>query len=451
MSSVEQAPADESLYNPLEQMEINSILLYREGWTNEEKFDIKEMMYELDFYEDIHDIMSAKIVLMDYANITDNFPVVGGERLDIRYKTPTLDQERSAKYIIAKITSKELSQDGQNLSVLVLDLVTPERWVDANMTLSKSYKGTYGEIVAKILDNFTDPDRPDLPNPKPFVMDETLYVQKFIAPNWSPIKCVLEISRRTMGEDHEPFYFFETLDGFNFFSIKNMLHGESVASYRIEPGGVSQDAGDFNRKFNRVLKYEIKPYHDRMRQFAEHGYGSRYVFLDPTTQRFKLSQSADYRTMASNKQFFKVEEYPLVDPYVYGRDVYGDVLMVREDKSHEGHYYRQMNASLIDDQRVIIAVPGNSSLRAGVVVELEIPDRSISGYRTEQVSSGRWLVCSLKQVITRESFTTVLELVKNGYAVDINEKMNKEPVYDKSRAEQAVSKPSDTKPEIAAE
>lgn len=443
----EEIKAENSLYSPLEQFDINSILLYREGWSSEEKFEIKEMMYELNFFEDVEDIMSAKIILMDYANITDNFPLVGGERIDVRYRTPTSTVERSAKYIVAKITSKELSQDGQNLSLLVLDLVTPERWVDANTTLSKSYEGTYSDIIAKIMDTFSDVDRPDLPNPKPLVVEDSIFVNKFIAPHWSPIKCVLEISRRTLGEDHEPFFFFETLDGFCFFSIKSMFNAQPFDKYHIEPGQVTEDSQDPNRKFNRVLKYEIMPYQDRMDQFANKGFGIHFTTLDPVSKRFKLNQTADYRAMSVQPTFHKIEKNPIVDPYVYGRETFGDVLISKMDKSNEGFYYRRMTTALLDDQRIKVAVPGNSSMRAGMIVELEIPDRSMSNYKIEQVSSGRWFVRSLKQVITRESFTTVMELVKNGYAVNVSEQTMKEPVYDKSRAEEPVAQPGPGTPE----
>ena len=69
-----------------------------------------------------------------------------------------------------------------------------------------------------------------------------------------------------------------------------------------------------------------------------------------------------------------------------------------------------------------------------MVIELDVPDKSVSRYQKEQMTSGRWLIASLKHLIKREAYSTVLELVKDSHEVDIIKKANDgELVYDETR------------------
>lgn len=417
------ASQSKSAYNPLAQFNISAIKLYRDGWADNEKYDIRDMMFEFNIYEDIFDgSMSACIVLADYANVVDNFPIVGGERIDIFYKTPIDDYEQKLSFAVAKVGARHIELDGSEFSVEELHLVTPERLVESDYALSNHYEGTYKDIIQQLIEHGG--------SEKNVKADETLYVQSFIAPLWPPLKCCEHIAKRAIGPKFEPFLFFETVDGYNFRSVKELTSQKAFARYKIEPGRVFSDREDFDRKFRRVLKYEILESGNRMRQRDEMGFGGTIYFIDPINVRYNLD-SRFYDEMVKSEGYAKVDKYPL---YSGWHGIKTGVELAREDKSHEGAFYRKFYMALMDNFRIKVLVPGDSSLRAGMVIELDVPDKSVSRYQKEQMTSGRWLIASLKHLIKREAYSTVLELVKDSHEVDIIKKANDgELVYDETR------------------
>ncbi len=414
-------------YNPLEQFQIYNIYLYREGWKEEDKFDIKEMMFEFLIYEDMFDpSMSASITLNDFTNLPDNFPLVGGERIDITFKTPTKDDKQTLEFVVSKISKIHRQMNNKQFQLEVLELITPDRYYDLNYDLSMAFSGTYSEIVKGILSK--------LGTTKKVTVDESLYLQTFISPQWSPIKCCKEIAKRTIGSKFEPFLFYENMDGYQFKSIKTIYGQQPYITLRIEPGRVNHDIADTDtdRKRYRVLKYEYGEFSNRARQDNDNAFGSYSKILDPITKRF-AEQTADYSVMAQSKDFAKMEDFPVYDSMTSKRKV-EELVMTKTDKSHEGHYYRKMALGLIDNYRLKVMVAGDSQYRVGQIINLDLPDKSVSEYIKEQTTSGRWLIASLKHMIQRESYSTVLELVKDSHSVDITKRIKGKPEYDNTRA-----------------
>jgi hypothetical protein len=151
--------------------------------------------------------------------------------------------------------------------------------------------------------------------------------------------------------------------------------------------------------------------------------------------------------MAMSKDFAKVDQFPLVDNMDGNRNK-SELLIARADKSHEGFQYKQSIRSLIDNYRYKVKVPGDSGYHAGQIIELDVPDVSITKYRREQTTSGRWLIGSLKHTIKRDSFYTTLELLKDSHTYDIASKVKGKPKYDPTRANTG-SKPTDEPSQVS--
>jgi hypothetical protein len=419
------------VYSPLHQFDISAIKLYREGWADNEKYDIRDMMFEFIIYEDIFQgTISAALTLADYANVVDNFPIVGAERIDIFFKTPTNEEEQKLSFAVAKISHRMAEQDNSDFTVETLHLVTPERMIEADYVSSRHYEGTYTEIVKKLIGGLVFDDDAASGKMKEVISDESLYVQQFINPYWTNIKCCEHIAKRAMGDKFEPFLFFENLDGYNFRSVKKIVDQEPYATYKIENGRVASDAEDYNRKFRRVLKYEMGESGDRMRQREEMGFAGSIHFLDTTLVRNALD-SKNYTEMSKSPDYAKVDKFPMFSGWP---NIKRGISLAREDKSHEGFFYRKFYFGLIDNFRLKILVPGDSNLRVGQIIQLDIPDKSVSRYQKEQMTSGRWLIASLKHIIKREAYSVVLELVKDSHEVNIIRKAEDgDLAYDETR------------------
>lgn len=420
---------EQSLGMDPQQFNIFQILIYRDGWKEIDKKDLKNMMMALDIYEDLFSgSITAKLALMDLTNLSDNFPLVGGERIDIQYNTPFQKEMLTLQFVVGSIANRVRNMDSSLYQGLVLNLVTPDRYKDINLDLSMSFTGPYSEIVKKILSKITE---------KTLVADASTYNQTFIAPYWSPLKCCKAISERSIGAKFEPFFFYETVSEYNFRSISTLYKQEPYAKLFIQPGKTGGLPPE--KLIRKVLRYEDSESGNRIRQTIDYAFGSNSVILDTVNKRH-TNQTQTYNELTKADNFIKIDKYPIVDNMDGNRSKH-DFIMVRSDKSHQGHFYRNAVMETIDNFRYRLQVPGDSGYRVGQIIELDIPDTSVTKYRLEQLTSGRWLIGSLRHSISRDSYYTTLEILKDSHMFDIYEKTKGLPQYDKQRGITGANSP----------
>lgn len=429
-------------YDSQHQFNIFQILVYRDGWKEADKKDLKNMMAELNIYEDLFSAsISAKLALLDMTNLSDNFPLVGGERVDITYNTPFQKEMLTLQFVVGAVSNRVRTMNSAKYQALVLDLVTPDRFKDVNLDLSMTFKGPYSEIVKTILSKITT---------RPVQADTSVYNQTFIAPYWSPLKCCKKIAERAIGPKYEPFLFFETVDGYQFRSVASLYTAQPYCTLFIQPGKTGGLPAE--KAIRKIIEYDDAESGNRIRQTFEYGFGSTAVILDTVVKRH-TEQAQSYAEMSKADNFVKIDKFPLTDVMEGNRSKH-EFIPVRVDKSHEGHFYRNAVKSLVDNFRYKVMVPGDSGYRVGQIVELDIPDASITKYRKEQLTSGRWIIGSLRHSIARDSYYTTLELLKDSHSTDIAKKVKGMYEFDQTRATTGAKSPdvstqtTDSKPSI---
>lgn len=392
-------------YNALDTFRLSAVNLYREGTAEDEKFDIRDMVFEMAIYEDLFSgTMFAHLVLNDMINLPESFPIVGRELIDIRFNTPVYEDSQLLTFCVAKI-GPQLTKDQNNRLGYVLHLITQDRYRDLKQDISKTYKGTYDVIVEAILK--------DLGSTTNLTKDTANYNQTFICPYWSPLFACQWIAKRAYGLKTDPFLFWETMDGYQFRSLHNVYNQEPYTKLIIEPG---KQLSTSDRTWRRVIEFEKMESSNRMRQLMEGGYGVDVVLLDSTTRKIEF-QRFDYATLSAEEDFATIDEHPL---YPEDEKIYKTSFMyTRADNSHEGQVYRDMMMALMDQYRYRLVVPGDSGYRVGQIIELDIPDQSSSNVQHETLTSGRWLITSLRHLIKGDVYTCALEICKDSYAVDV--------------------------------
>lgn len=394
-----------SEFNPLDTFRLESVTLYREGMAEADKIDIKQMMLELSYHEDMFSGTTfATMALSDPINLPESFPIVGGECIDIRFKSPQYADMQLLTFVIAKIRDRPIN-DLSNKQQYVLSLITQDRYRDLKKDISMAFDGTYSDIVERLLQL--------LGSTKGVTRDPSNYNQKFICPYWSVLRACEWIASRAYGIKQDPFMFWETLDGYQFRSMWNIYNQPPYADLRIEPHQQSQLA---SKTWRRVMKMERASSANRMRELEEGAFGVKVTLLNSMTRRVE-QQEFNYKELSNAPDFAKIDKFPL---YPEVEDIFKSKFMfTRSDMSHEGQVYRNMIMSNMDHYRVKVAVAGDSGYRAGQIVTLSIPDQSISKQTEESTTSGRWLIVSLRHLINDESFVTSLELCKDSHAVDV--------------------------------
>lgn len=390
---------------PLDTFRIESITMYRPGIPEDERIDIKAFVFELGYFEDMFSgTVAAHLVLSDPINLPESFPIVGGEYVDIRFRSPQYVDSQLLTFVVGNIGDR-IQQDQTNKQEYILPLVTLDRYRDLKKDISKSYTGTYDSIVEQLLK--------DLGSTTSLTKDEANYNQTFVCPYWSPLKACEWIASRAQGVKVDPFFFWETMDGYQFRSAHNIFSQPAYAKLKLEP---SRHKETNEGAWRRVIKFENKKSVNRLRELQDGAYGVHVTLLNTETRRIE-KQEYDYKTLSGSPDFAKLEKFPL---YPEDKEIFKNRFFYSKmDKSHEGRIYREMVMSTIDHYRVKVTVPGDSGYRAGQVLDFDIPDLSVSDTKTESMTSGRWLIVSLMHLIRHDTFTTSMELCKNSHAVDV--------------------------------
>lgn len=404
-------------FSQFNQIEIKSIKLYREDWPTEKQIDIAPGIEELNIYEDVLDgaTITATILMSDPANIPDALPIVGGERINLEFKTPTYNEETQIEFVIYKIGERVFDKANTRHQGYLIYLCTVDRYVDSYTDVSMSFKGTYSDIVNNTLNILKSTRNIDV--------EPTIGLQKFIAPFWSPLKICQWCAKRSYGKDFDPYVFYETLDGYNFKSLKTLYSQPSYTRFFIEPKKTEGMAKDINKLFRSVIDYEYLESNDKLVQNAEGIMGSKVYELNVVDKIITKSEY-DYTSMFTQSESVTLENYTLYDDVGPDKRNKAHFILSRQDGSNQGLYYRKMIFGLMGTYRMRIMIQGDSSIRAGMVVDMDVPARKTTKDMNEQLTSGKWFVCSLRHILKRDAYYTVLELCKDSYPIDVEPQLN---------------------------
>ncbi|BAU40030.1 hypothetical protein [Ralstonia phage RSP15] len=395
-------------YSQYNQVEIKAVAIYRDGWKSEDYVDIRTIVEEINIFEDLFSpTLTASLFILDTLNMVDRFPIIGGERILLQFKTPTQTDDISQEFVIYKVAKRAVEPRNGKFQSYGLMLCTPDRYKDANTDISKSFKGTYTDIINQVMNL--------IKSPKPIDSEQSAGINSFISPYWSPLKICSFAANRAIGDKFEPFFFYEDLDGYKFKSSKTVYKQDPVDKYFIQ---LEQSRGEFTNaesSFKSITTWEVIDGNDRLQQNSDGLFGAKVFQYNMRNKTLTLN-NYDYTNMFDTDVAVKIEQYPLYDDVTDRTKT--QFIFEKFDKSHLGAYYRKMMFGMLASYGLRVAIKGNSSLRVGKIIELDIPSPRITGGNpeTEQVTSGRWLITSLKHIIKKDGYSTILELSKDSYA-----------------------------------
>ncbi len=391
---------------------IKAAKLYRDGWSEEQKYDVTEIVSAIYLYEDMSQpSISAAIEFIDVFNIVDRMPIIGGELIDIRFEVPSVSGPINLTYVVNSISEKINDKSNQQMMLYKLNLVTLDRWVDSAVEISESFSGTYDQILTNVLSK--------LKTKRPITSDKSHLKQDFIVPFWSPLKTCVAITQRTMGSKFEPFFFWDTLGGYQFKSVKSIYSQKSHCKFIMGLARMEElQQGELS--FRKVLSFDVNTSLDKISRENLDAFGTSIQVLDPVYCNSGVT-NMNFEQLSQSKDFARVDSYPHIDRLGSNRAKM-DFLLSRKDKSHEGVQYRNTIEALHNLYNINILVPGDPSLRAGQIVELDIHDFRADTKGSEAVTSGRWLVKSIKHTIKKveKVYVCTLELVKDSHKIDLN-------------------------------
>lgn len=412
-------------YDSQDQFRLINVLIYRDGWTEKEKIDIKNVVVDFDIFESIDSpTLSATMSISDGGNFAGNFPFLGGESVQITFKIPSYDDNAVLDMVIAKVGDRIKGRVTDKFYTYTLQLVTIDRYIDANKQISQAFKGSYSDIVLQSLNELKSTRNLYCP-------DDTLHIVDFIAPFWSPLKICKEIANRAVGKKYEPFFFFETLDGYNFRSIEQLYKQEPYTRLYLEHGQLVDTFEDRKRSWRKISQASFLSSCDKIKAVFDGAFGSRLYMFDLRTKRMEM-QEYDYDQMVQNSNYARVDKYPLYDD-IDGRENYRFV-MTKSDRSHEGYIYRTMVRNLMNYYMIKLVIPGDSGYRVGQIVELDLP--SAEAATSDPLLSGRWFIKEVRHKVVGNKYLCNLTIIKDSFSGDAKLLVSKKGVINGSATRQ---------------
>jgi hypothetical protein len=396
-----------SNYNKNNQIELLQLTLKKPK--SNEVLDLLSVLDQFIIYEDMFETsISARLIFRDQMNLVGSFPIVSGEEVRIRYKTTVYQEVITLDFVVYGLGERGLVNSAENIQINQLMLCTPEVWKAANREADSAYRGTYSDIVGRIIK--------ELESKKKLEREESVGIVEYAAPSINPFQAIKFCASRANSRTASPMFFWETAHGYHFKSLKEIYRATHDKFIYVEDRSVTGAEKDGNKVFNTAYSFEYLESNNRLEQYSANAFGAENFMVDFTNKRIvKLRHSYDD---VFGKLDIKLNKFALNDP-AKGVRLKDGYLPYRTDLSHLNAFNRLANLSMMDNLKVMISIPGDSRLKAGDVAWMEIPAKVGLDIGVEPHSSGKWLVRSLKHLITKTTYTTVCELTKDSFDADV--------------------------------
>lgn len=415
-----------------------------------QKFNIRSMVLELSFFEDLYSfITSGYIILKDAVGLVEKLKLDGNEFINIKYgkaKSQPDKRKNDRTFRIYKIGNRK-PVGNLNAEYFTLYFCTEIMLLSEQIKVSKAYTGkkiaTRGNNSGIINNILTEQLKV---SPERIVdVEETYGLYDFVVPKMKPLEAISWLStyaRPAGNKFGADMVFFETKDGFSFRSLQSMLQAEPYATYKYQPKNLDLDNKSFKENFVTVLEYEIVKTFDTLEGTNSGVYANRLLSIDPLTKSYKVT---DFNYEDYSRKVNTMNEKPVIAPstnrlgikqteaydsrlkVVFGNSNQTDVDYIKQRQGSTAKDIfietyvpnRTAQIALANYTVLKISIPGDSSITVGRTVNFNLFSLQLNDRQLDAYFSGKYLVTAVRHIIqTQGVYQTVLELAKE--SVNVN-------------------------------
>lgn len=412
--------------------------------TNGKTYELKKLMVEMSYFEDIYSFgTSGYVLLRDGVGIVENLRLTGREKIQISFgKVSSVTGNNIHTFRAYSIGKRKPTGTLTSESVCIY-FCSEELLLSEQIKVSKSYPGTsILDIIKDILFN-------DLKVPQErFVKyEETYGTYDFLVPITKPFEAISwlstyarPVSSGTVGAD---MLFFENAEGFNFRSINTMMKQKPIRTYKYQQNNLQQET--LQKKLESVLQYEVTKTYDHVQDTRMGTFANRTITIDPLTRSYKVTDfnyekdilgKSSLKSLNGNSVLVDSknrlgikpnESYessikvlfanPLANQSSYIKNTEGSV--AKDIFADTFVPYRTAQIALANYNTAKIVVPGDPYVTVGSVIEFNVYTLLASQNRElDKFASGRYLVSAVRHILQSEgAFQTVIEIAKDSTQV----------------------------------
>ena len=399
-----------------------------EGSSLKEDYDIVAGNPIIDYYESIESpSISMTITFIDIDQVIGRKGITGGEYIDLIVKT---DDEDADDFKITADKQKLMLNSVRNMvtesnkQVATLEFVSVETIVNETARVNKKYTGNVSDTVSELLIG----DKKGIGTSKklfgPKEDDRATNSYSFVGNLKRPFDTIQWLCPKAQSAtDDFGFLFYETLDGYHFRSIKSLLNQDAITYQQTDAQGIS----------NKILQNNLNQSNDIGMNMRMGMYANRTIYVDIENQKTKTVdfKASDLKLNKPATLLTGIEDYPtrlMVRVNDLGVAQKGSK---KEDEQPESELAVYQNKSyirnnLLFSQSLSISIPLNTTLRAGLALDIRLPlkqengDAAVDSYGNERSNdpSGRYLIGELRHLIGGGQSETQLKLIRDVFTVN---------------------------------
>lgn len=421
--------------------------------------DISNGALTIDYYEDIFSpVITAKITVINVGNTVKNekfeekqsiyngLPLRGGERVAMKIAgnsttNPGLDFATNNKDYLYVSSITDVISNPNNES-FTLNLVSREAITNETVRVPIKFKpeSKISESVRKILTDY-------LKSNKIGTIDETSNRYGFIGNMRKPFTILIWLASKgvpvSSGDASAGFFFYQTVDGFQFRSIDALIDQKKKATYVYNPTVVNYDnQGNKVENDFRILNFLTTKNQNLIEKLRLGTYASQRMFFDPLNfkftdydkGKFTLSDYVKNKNIGadqlklpkiSSALNISLGESPsriitgILDRGTMDKNVSTDL------NSNPDLYQSQalMRYNILFTQTLNVMIPSNTNLRAGDLIECLFPRVTQSETNDHDPDqSGLYMIKELCHHFDAENSYTSLKLIRDTYGLKEDKK-----------------------------
>jgi len=379
--------------------------------------DISGIMLELNIFEDIFSpAITGDVLVGDGGDIISNFQLHGNEFISVNVDKPSLGMPLKKVFRIYKISDRSFGANAlQNYRI---HFCSEELLLSTQLVISKSYKGLpISTMVKDILSN------------KLLVKDKKLGMISttngnfnLIIPRMQPFQAIQWLAPKAYTGKGNLFFFYENRDGFNFVSYEDLIALPSYAKYQ-RAMKIDNDPAKNIYGYNH---FSIIHDFDTIKATRMGAYSSTLLSLDIVNR----SRAVTNVNWANSNKALLNKSIPVNDfknrfgatfidlkdnmlKYIVGSDSdpTGNPALMEQWIPQTISRLGQINAF-----KAVMIIPGDILVKAGMVVNVDVPKMQIQDSSTPQIDpmrSGAFLISAVHHKFQLDVMTTIVELLSD--------------------------------------
>lgn len=420
---------------------ITRVSLHRKS--GDDGMNIVPFVLEINLFEDLFSpSMSGTLLISDSIGLSSRFPLIGGESVQIEFNTPEIPVEYGyirKKFIIYKLESKVVIN---SKSIYVAHLISEFAYQDNKVRLSKKYSGNAVNIIHDLLKqelnvnfsyyNFWFPKTELSRN------DVT-----FIAPNWSPITVInriaslcVDIDTNLTDGDMAGYLFFESLNGFNFYSMSDLNYiseeerevGIANSYFYDQNPNRTNEMRDYVAEMRQIQDLRVDLQFDMLTRMNTGIYKNQVIEFDIIKKTATALKPYDYMESIKEKMY-KLNTYPISPE---GSD-FGDGKLtahtsynraISEVDPSINPVKNRIALGLLNSVIIEIVVHGRTDLSVGDQIYLNMPssvtpEKEDLTLPTDKLISGFYLITAIQHRLTEARHSMIIRMSTDSYSMKV--------------------------------